>query len=207
MPFLFDESAQRYRDQPSGRFVSPRAIDAAVDQVIQTGADHMLVMTQQLQLGNVSLADWQQGMAAEMKLLHTGAAALGNGGWSQMTQADWGWTGQQIRAQYAYLRNFAHDIASGKQPMDGRLLARAAMYADAARATGKNMQRRAGILAGHTMERNILGVAEQHCPDCPSLSAMGWVPIGTLTPIGGRSCRSRCVCTIMTREHTGLLAA
>jgi hypothetical protein len=137
-------------------------------------------------------------MAQEMKLLHVGAAGVGRGGWAQMSQSDWGWTGQRLRQQYGFLRNFAHDIATGKQPMDGRLLARAGMYAEAARATQREMQRRTGMLVGRSQERNVLGAAE-HCGGCLDATARGWVPIGSLPPVGSRQCRSRCHCVIETR--------
>ncbi|HYW90328.1 MAG TPA: hypothetical protein VFB50_21330, partial [Chloroflexota bacterium] len=121
MPFLWSEQAQRYRDQASGRFVSSGSVNGAVDQVVDAAGLRMRDLSAQLQVGDISLADWQSRMATEMKLLHTGAAAVGRGGWAQMTQADWGWTGQRLRVQYGFLRNFAHDVATGKQPMDGRL--------------------------------------------------------------------------------------
>ena len=137
-------------------------------------------------------------MADEMKMLHTGAAAVGRGGWTQMSQADWGWTGQRLRAQYGYLRNFANDIATGHQPMDGRLTARAQMYAEAARATQREMIRRTAISIGRQDERNHLGAAD-HCGGCVEATARGWVPIGTLPAVGSRTCRSRCHCWIETR--------
>lgn len=198
MAFVWSEGSQRYRDEATGRFVSTRAVNAAVDQVIQVGQDHMVALSQQLQAGAITLAQWQQGMANEMKLLHVGAAAVGRGGWDQMNPSDWGWTGQRLRTQYGYLRNFAHDIATGAQPMDGRLLNRAGMYAEAARSTQREMQRRTGSLIGRSQERNVLGAAE-HCGGCLDATARGWVPIGSLPAIGARQCRSRCHCVIQTR--------
>jgi len=204
--YIWSPASGRYHDQDTGRFVSNLAINQAVDSVIAQAATHLAGLTQQLQSGAITLADWQAGMAQEIKLLHTGAAALGRGGWQQMSASDWGWTGQRIKQQYQYLTNFAHDIATGKQAMDGRLIARAMMYADATRSTQKEMQRRTGMLRGNLEERNVLGAAE-HCAGCLSASGMGWVPIGTLPPIGARQCRSRCRCSIITREHTRLMAA
>ncbi len=197
---MWSAASQRYRDDATGRFVSQLAVNQAVDAVIKAGSQHMVAMTQALQTNQITLAEWQTQMATEIKMLHTGAAALGRGGWDQMTQSDWGWTGQRIRAQYGWLRNFAHDIATGHQPMDGRLLARAAMYAEATRATQREMQRFNASVIGRTQERNVLGSAE-HCSGCVSATAMGWVPLGTLPAIGARNCRSRCRCTITTRRE------
>ncbi len=130
-----------------------------------------------MQEGTLTLAAWQEAMAGEMKPLHVGAAAMGRGGWQQMTYSDWGWTGHELRNQYGWLRNFAHDIATGKQPMDGRLQQ-----------------------SGRTQELNQLGGSDRHCATCLGCTAQGWVPIGTLPRVGGRSCGTRCRCSILTRH-------
>lgn len=206
MPFIWSEANQRYY-YPSGRPVPPGRVNAALERVIQQGANNMRDVTVQLQNGTITLATWQARMADEMKMLHTGAAAFGRGGWAQMTFSDWGWTGSVLRAQYGYLRQFATDIATGHAPMDGRLVARAAMYAEAARATQRNMQRRLAQFFGKAQERNVLGAADRHCAACISCSAAGWVPVGTLPAIGTRTCLSRCHCTMQYRDVPMMEAA
>lgn len=199
MPYTWSSEQQRYL-YPSGNPVAWRQIDGALDRVIQQSAQNITVMTEKLQTGAITLANWQQQMAQEMKMMHVGAAAMGNGGWANMTQSDWGWVGSRLRSEYGYLRNFAHDIATGDQPLDGRLLNRATMYAAAARGTQREIQRRIAILNGALEERNLLGPAEHHCDQCPSLTSLGWVMIGTLPSVGARTCLSRCKCRIETRK-------
>lgn len=184
---------------PSGKQVTRAQLDRILDASINKVSANMTALTQQLQDGTLKLYEWQVQMAAEMKMLHVGAAAMGNGGWANMTLADWGWVGQRVRTQYDYLKNFAHDIASGDQPLDGRLLNRVALYAQAGRGTQREIMRRVAQQRGAQEERNILGAAERHCPQCPSLSALGWVLIGTLPAVGSRACLSRCHCHIETR--------
>lgn len=204
MVFQWSESSQRYRDEQTGRFVPTATINSAVDQVITKAGLRLRDLTARLQDGAITLAEWQNAMVAELKPLYVGAAAVGRGGWAQMSQSDWGWTGQQVRQQYGFLRTFAQDIATGKQPMDGRLLARAAMYAEAARPIQREMMRRVAGQIGRVEERNRLGAADQHCGTCLDCTARGWVPLGSLPAVGARTCRSRCHCTIVTR---GLQAA
>lgn len=199
MPYQWSEAEQRYF-YPSGRPVPPAIINRALERVIQQGANNMRAATEQLQAGSISLAQWQARMADEIKLLHTGAAALGRGGWQQMGYSDWGWTGQIIRGQYAYLRQFAQDIATGHAPMDGRLVQRAAMYASGARGTQRAMQRRMAQFFGKAQELNVLGAADRHCAACLACTSQGWVPIGTLPPIGSRTCLSNCKCTMRYRD-------
>src|SRR5512133_629684 len=123
LPFLtgygWNAGANRYVDLATGRFVSQDLIDS-----------------------RISLADWQNGMMVNIKQAHTAAAALSNGGWANMSQSDWGATGQMIREQYGYLRNFAEQIANGTQALDGRLMVRTDMYADAAYGTFSRMRTR-----------------------------------------------------------------
>lgn len=199
MAYRWSEARQRYV-YDSGKIVPQATVNQALDRSIASAADRMVAFSQQLQTGGITLAQWQDRMAAEMKLLHTGAAALGRGGWSQMTQSDWGWTGWILRRQYVYLRRFAQDIATGHQALDGRMLARTMMYAEAARGTQRQMQRRNAQGHGHTEERNRLGAAEHHCSECPGLSSRGWVPIGSLPSPGSRQCLSRCHCSLQTRD-------
>lgn len=200
MPYQWSEAQQAYF-YPSGRRVPQGRLNLAVDRVLTQAGQEMSALAAQLQAGALSLADWQVAMASEVKSLHLGAAAVARGGWEQMTQSDFGWTGQRIRTQYAYLRNFAHEIATGQQPLDGRLLSRSTLYAEAARGTHREMQRKTAISIGREQESNVLGAVERSCAQCPELSGYGWVPIGTLPPVGSRECRSRCHCTILTRMH------
>jgi predicted ArsR family transcriptional regulator len=87
----------------------------------------------------------------------------------------------------------AVDIASGSQPLNGSFLARAAMYARSGRGTFWAVRKTRSALDGATMERRVLGVAE-HCDECAEEASRGWVPIGTLTPIGGLRCLTNCKC-------------
>jgi hypothetical protein len=115
-----------------------------------------------------------------------------------LTIDDWGWVGQRLRTQYQYLDGFAQDVASGKQMMDGTLAVRASLYALAATGTNREMERRQARLRGEQQERNQLGAAD-HCPGCLDQTARGWQPIGSLVPVGSRSCLARCHCSMTYR--------
>lgn len=200
MPFTWDESARRYRDD-NGALVPSSAVRSALDTVVARSGDRLRALTTQLRQGDLDIPAWQQQVQAEVKSLHLATAAVSRGGWAQMTYSDFGWTGQRLRGQYAYLRQFAVDVASGKQPINGTLEARAALYAEAARSTAREMERRLAMLGGHTEEKNVLGAAD-HCggsPSCLGETAKGWVAIGTLVAVGSRACHSRCRCHLEFR--------
>ncbi len=186
----------RYRDLETGRLVTWERVRQDLDtRIIQGAEDRMAALTQRLQQKQVSLADWQRGMAQEIKDLHGAAAIAGNGGWHNMTPADWGRLGQTVKGQRAYLQGFALDLESGKYgfPPDGRAVTRARMYGQAGRATAEEAQRRDKADAGLNEERRILGKAE-HCPTCLEEAAKGWQPIGTLRRIGDSECTVNCHC-------------
>ena len=51
---------------------------------------------------------------------------------------------------------------------------------------------------GYTEYRNVLGLAEKHCDgagSCLGESSRGWVAIGSLIPIGARTCGGNCLCS------------
>jgi len=121
------------------------------------------------------------------------AGAGARGGWAQMSQSDWGKVGAQIKAQYAYLNNFAQEIASGKQALNGQVLARADMYGKATHSTYEAIRGQMAEVRGMTEERRVLTPGE-NCPDCIDYAAQGWQPIGSLPVIGDSVCMTNCRC-------------
>ena len=190
----------RYYDLETGQFVSNAAIRESLESVMDLSALRMNAVTQSLIDGNISLASWQTSMMSEIKISHVTSSVLSQGGWAAMTQSDWGATGQLIRAQYDYLRNFAAEIASGKQPLDGRALVRADLYADAANGTYEEMNRRSAITDGFDEERRILEDTINACDGCIEQAGLDWQPIGTLDPIGAEECATRCRCEFTFRN-------
>jgi hypothetical protein len=190
----YNPTAGRYVG-PGGRFVPAVQVRAALDRTLDTAQANVAGLSQQLRAGAISLADWQVGMAAELKSVHLASAALARGGWAQMAPADNGRAGRFLRDQYAYLRNFAQEIAAGKQRLDGTLPVRAAMYVQAGRRTYHLTERADKGRRGLTEERNLLGVAD-HCSECVAETGRGWVSLGDLVPIGERICRTNCRCMV-----------
>lgn len=208
--FGFNETAGRYIDLTTGRFVSFAEVNEALELQVTTSQGNIAVITEQLQAGSINLAEWQLAMESEIKVIHTASAASARGGWAQMTQADWGWVGQRVRAQYEFLNNFAAQISNGQQPLNGRALLRAKMYAQAGRSTFQEMRRRyTRIYKGAVTEQRILKPNAEHCeggddrPGCVELADMGRVPVGTLPPIGAAQCLTFCLCIFRFFDEKG----
>lgn len=173
-------------------------VRSTLDRVITVQTQQMRDLGQAMMEGRLSLADWQFQSMQAIKSGHLISLALAKGGWNNLDQSDYGWVGQRIRGQYAYLRDFAGQIASGRQPLTPMVLARSELYAEAARQTHRAAQRRAAQQRGLEQEKNQLGAAD-HCPGCLGETSRGWVPIGTLVPCGSRSCLARCHCSLTYR--------
>jgi hypothetical protein len=108
--------------------------------------------------------------------------------------------GSAIKKQYAYLDGFAKEIQANPEAwINGRLDARMNLYKESAYTTLADFQAREYGEQGYDEEINILGVAD-HCDDCLAETGRGWVPIGTLIPIGDRQCIVNCKCTIDYRR-------
>ncbi len=194
----WNEKAGRYYNLKTGSFVPFMDVRNALESNISASQLEMRSLTQQLIDGTISRGDWYVGMERQIRLANVSASAAARGGWAQMTQSDWGAVGQQVRTQYDYLRNFANEIASGKQRLNGSALVRADLYGQAARGNFEEMRRRMAKLEGMTDEMRVLGEAD-HCDDC--LSAAGhWAPIGTLPRIGDSQCVTNCRCTFRYRR-------
>lgn len=192
-------NGSRYYNLDTGQFVSFAEVRNALDEVADIAALRMNALSQQLIDGSISLADWQTGMMEQIKISHTAATAAANGGWVQVSPSDWGTAGAEIKAQYQYLQNFANQIASGEQPLDGRLLVRSDMYADAARGTFEEIRFKSMVAEGMEEEIRDLESGADHCDGCLE-QAGHWEPIGTLDRIGDEECGVRCKCNFRYRR-------
>ena len=193
-------NGSRYYNIDTGRFVSSSIVRNALESVMESSAVNMNNLSQQLLNSEISLAQWQRGMMQEIKLSHTAAAASAQGGWAQMTPSDWGFAGQRIRTQYEYLNNFAGQIASGEQQLNGQVIVRTDLYGQAARGTYEAQRQRLEVSNGMEEERRILEKDGANCQDCLAAADEGWQPIGTLPEIGDSVCLTNCRCEFEYRR-------
>ena len=195
--YTWARRAGRFRSVESGRFVPESEIRDGVDALVRLSASRMADLSRQFRAGQITASQWLTGQLAEIKAVHLAAALAAKGGRSQMTPADYGRVGQQIRVQYQYARQMVADAISGKARLNGRLDARASQYANAARVGFEQARRRVAQEAGALRERNVINSSES-CAGCRAQTARGLVPLGMLVPIGARSpCGPRCACSIV----------
>jgi 2'-5' RNA ligase len=90
-------------------------------------------LAERMYTGEMSLGAWEETMKRYIRELHTSVAAIGKGGWDQMTWADWGRLGAVMREQYRYLHGFAEAIAENRETISiNAIKARAHLYGTAA---------------------------------------------------------------------------
>lgn len=195
--FRWDGARGVYLDD-GGTEVPEAAIRASLAALIAKGQARLAVHAQRLAAGEIDLLRFREAVGADLRAAHTAAGLLAHGGRQALEPSTRGYLGSVMRGQNSYLSGFALDWAQGRMT-PAQMAARLAMYPEAIHSTYEAVRRRDAPARGHAEERNILGGAAAHCDGCLSATAAGWVPLGTLTPPGGRTCVSRCRCTLQTR--------
>lgn len=123
----YNNTAQRWYDTGTGRFVSEQAVTDEMRVHQQATYNVLDNLTTQLYRGQLTLEQWQIGVAYELKDAHLAQAMYAVGGKNNMTQANYGRVGGTLADEYRYLANFANDIASGNVS-EAQALARIKQY-------------------------------------------------------------------------------
>src|ERR1700755_1112519 len=193
--FRFDRSAGRYRG-PTGTFVPQAQVRAYLDEALESAGKRMDLLASQLRSGQIDLISWEVRMRREVKIVTTYSGAAAKGGWAQMTEADYGRIGNYPRRQYEYLRGFARDIQSGKQPLNGMVNARAKLYSESGRPLYHRIEKAEMLVRGNKQRQSIRH-GRDSCDGCVMAERAGWHDIegSTVPEIGERECGNRCRCS------------
>jgi hypothetical protein len=184
---------------PNGRIVGTGQVRSALDEALRNADVRTRALAEQLRSGSISLAGWEREMRIMVKDVQLYGAAAAAGGWAQLTPSALGRVGSLVREQYDRLYQFTLDVATGRQRLDGTLTNRATLYSQQGRRTFYKQMDAEMSDAGFDEERNVLGASE-HCDECVEQTSRGWVEMGSLVPIGERTCLSRCNCAIEYRR-------
>lgn len=214
----FNPAAQRYIS-PQGRFISAESVRTTIDNDIdhhserlQAHGNDLKTAAAQFKAGSISqdayndaVRDWRNDMAASLKGLHLGNAAAAKGGFHAMESADFGRVGGLLRPQYAYLENFAIEVAanpdivlneaSGKQNFDDRVDS----YAQAGRHTFEAVSSDEHLTNGFQSVENIMEHDGHNCTgdeSCQEQTDLGRISINDRRRIlqGRRKCKNKCRC-------------
>jgi hypothetical protein len=198
--------------RPSGRPVAAEQTRGLRD-LIETYVGHeVAARAHAAAVGDISIDIWQRWMAKTLKSLWLVMAAIAMGGWSKLssdvTKKLIGTTPDDksgLQYQMVRLAGFGQQIESG-QRLANTLPAienRASLYVAASYAEFQTLRRRShrdavdeNGVAIFLFERNVLDDDAAHCQECPELTELGWVAIGTLPPPGTRECGILCRCDL-----------
>jgi hypothetical protein len=185
---------------PTGNRVPPETIRGWILDVQVTADEQLRKVAELFRAGKINDIEWALESADIIKNMHRAIAMVAAGGRDQMTLSDWGAVGQIVRRELQYFNGFAMEMDNmpPASTLTTAFVSRAASYARSAYSTYEQGVRRR-ILRNDLaeFEENILEDGARHCDGCLDESALGKVPIGTLTPVGDRDCGNNCKCMII----------
>lgn len=200
--YVWDPRMQggRYRDALTGRLVPRSRIINLLRQFADGFGDRVARLAESAAKGEIRAAVFEVAIQQEVKRAYLCSAALGAGGWDRLGPYEWGRIGGTLRGEYRYLSRFAAQLAAGELS-PAAAAARARLYAGKAYSQYWHVARERAVAGGLKEEKWESVGDERVCPDCDSLDAMGWVPIGTHpVPGEGRTqCLGACRCDVLYR--------
>lgn len=195
--FSWDRNVGRFRNNRTGRFVAEQTIRNQVDTIIAKEERRLRGLTVKFAIEEVSFSDWQLEIMQSIKSSHIASYVAGKGGYTHMTQSDWGIVGSIIKEDYKIIRSISEQIDTGGiDPKTGRLQDSIRRLSRKSRSSYYKGRQSWAKTNGFLFEESVLGVAD-HCMECVDMANKGRVPIGTLIPVGERICRSNCRCKIL----------
>jgi hypothetical protein len=205
--FTWDAQLGRFRYAASGRLVPTANIRNAIDTALRNQQARARALGEALREGRIGTAEWELSMRRMVKDSHLYTSAAARGGFEQMTAADFGRAGGHIGREYAYLRRFREGLEDGTRTMDGRGLADAQSYAEAARRTYHDAERQtrqesAGERGARLLVTNVLNPAD-HCQECQDLTDAGAMDPDEMPSPGDRECGNGCKCDLVYEEVEG----
>lgn len=176
--YAWDARLHNYVDIATGRMVRRELVHDLLRTVV-AGAEGRIA-----ELGRLYAEEALTGrqfyelMAREVKLVTNTATALAQGGWQNVTPAQWGANGYRLRTEYGNLREFVAAVARGELT-PAQIAARAKLYANTAYGRYWELEQAAQTARGATMMRIKTVGDDRVCEICVEEARRGWQPIGT----------------------------
>lgn len=112
--WFYDAKRKTYIDA-DGRVMSQATLHDVRDAYLAATEDLIDSYVNNLSSGTWTVAKFEEEMRKRLKHAYIAEYTLGAGGFEQMTQADYGRIGAQLKKQYKYLRSYLQDLADGKE--------------------------------------------------------------------------------------------
>lgn len=181
--YAWDDKARRYVNLTTGRYTAAKEINGLLLSITEKASDTMAALARGVAGGKLTSREFYEAMQSTLRQAYNANAALARGGWQQMTQADWGRNGHQLRIQYEALRNFCNEIRAGQPPLtETQIVARARLYADSAYGRYWQVVDEQARTAGLDEGRSQTAGDERVCDICRAEAAKGWQPLFVFRP-------------------------
>lgn len=195
----YSRKSGRFRDLETGQFVPRSRVLLELDREIARTSTRLQGITRLMIGQQIDLPEFQIRFAEELKMAHLRLAAFGAGGREQLTPQHFGYVGQTLKQEYAYLDGFARDLATGRLT-ESQVLARASMYAESIAQSFHRSEQQTKSRDGFLGKRS-LDVGAYHCPSCPAYATSTFIPAAEIVPVGVNcECRRRCRCFIVWKQ-------
>lgn len=127
--WIYYRDRNQYQDADTGKFISQSRVRALMQRFENNFKGETRRISDRLSQGEISIQRWVTEMRQAVKDAYVVQYTVGKGGLGNMAQADWGRIGGLLKGQYAYLNQFAAQVAGGGLTPK-QIAARAALYVD-----------------------------------------------------------------------------
>lgn len=179
-----------------GKTVSIRSIRSYLNRIEDRFGRRLAKLTQDLEAGRVTLAEWKRVFDRTVTSSHILAGALALGGIAVAVRNSKVQT--RIADELKFADDFAASIRSKKAGSFSKIRSRAKSYLMAATVTYSQIEQDVRGLMGMQTEAKRIRRAAESCRGCIQYSYR-WMPIAELPPIGSLQCRQHCRCYLIYR--------
>lgn len=189
MPKVWNAVKRRYEIR--GKVIKPERIRESVNEVMEASRETLRGFAEAYRTGKINHAQFFVNLNEEITRAHSAIGMIARGGKAQMTNQTWGRVGQLVAVQKRFARQFAASTLD--TPASEFPVWRAESYSRVYGQTYDNVMLKREEESGVKQIERVLGAAEKHCPDCPSLA--GIYDIDKAPPIGvNTQCGPGCAC-------------
>ena len=184
--------------KPNGKPLTPAEQRKIGLRIVSKSADALEDLTQTYVDGAITFEDWAVAMREGVKATHSAMSQLAFGGKEQMGAK----AAREARlTARAAIRLPQHASCMGVQSgEDTPAPGRSAQYGQSGWISYTESIAQREKYAGMQEERSFLEPDADHCEECFQEAGKGWQPIGTLVPVGDRTCRANDQCEFEYRQ-------
>ena len=204
--YSLNRQAYYYVNKKNGKrvIVPPASIKLDIERFGNNICDLQRNLAVKLINNKISLQDWYDDTARNMKMSYRAAINIARGSSLNMAALEEQHWQEVMELQMQKLNSLAKRIESGDKPLDGSLLNAVCQIGKAVNILFENWKLWEAQLLGKRQGRRRLTAAE-HCkatetrPGCKELARLGWRPIAEVVPIGDAACWGGCQCRLEFR--------